>query len=1514
MKIRNGWKRMMAILMMACMLSVLFFSIWGDSVYAQDYELPEDIQENKNSYNTIEGLIEKYEEEFAGRTPPATQYATKINGEQLIKRLNFYYPETPVEVNGEIYIDIPEEIARVVRLFGDIRYTGTIAENGNVKMYVVEPDGTENLMSNFGQAWQGEYKDAQGNPLWTSYGKTSGHPSALMNPTENKDENGEINYSGYKLKFEGTGNIAFICLWEENGLLAEYDVSAYSVMGGDKEIIQADVEVDATRNLSINGVNKMEEDVFKRFHVNSGPVQVFSNISDWILDDEVFSKTYRDWGLEPGRGTFQIKDANGLLTESENGYSDPTALYESYVLNSSMVNKLNTLFPSVGNDYVLTLDGWPRWQWGEFADINEKNLNMATPDDEYFDAAGDTAAQIVKAVDTRLGGYGPKYVEVKNESTFPGEWAYFTTYGDDVAWEKLAEFHNIVADSIKETNENVLVGGPSSAFMYLEADDFADAYHQLAFMDATKDSLDWYSHHFYENSNLYINGREDNSDGFLCGRFQAVMDLLRAHMANTDNVKPILITEEGSYNGFTSPSDLFQNLTAFNGYLLQSLEYADTIDMLVPYLYPLKSWEPNANHQLYKYNDTQTGILEEMTYLEAYVDLWKDFRGAYLPVEVSTGNDVFDSRIYASAVRQGDTVYLAVQNLNDQRVNLDINAFLDSDVKIDSTRVKHYYLEKGELTYEEVNVDDINNFYMRVQEMAVFEIKLSEAPAFENELYQKIDYAKEELVDTGDKMEFTINTGLQDLESSILRIGFGKSGSGFDGEMSVTINGIPVGTRSLEYTNKSGDVFTTIEFDVDTDILQEGENKVLISMPEGGKVSSVQLTNYYCKETKKATDAKVIQDKITEAMELISDKEICISETGTGVPQGYKWVKQVEYDSFINAIEDASILLKDVLLTEDEVNETLSTLQIAMEMWQENQKNPIIQIPGMDTISFEDGENTPIYTLSNTAKASMEIVGENASDGENALAVTITELNQNVAEYYSNKVVTFESPNQSIGWDVSQGFAMDIYNPSDIDQQFYIISSDTSGVKAWTWGYMVPANSTATISMTDFGPRTDWVNSLGMTNGIDAEHIKNIGIAAYESYQADAGAAEYTYYIDNIHSLGSQASDQENDFPNTTFEENEAVNYYVTTDNSASSEFVTQGESRALKVTVPTMDTTWEKLSEVVWETTADTSWDFSQGAPEFEITNPNEYTLPCVVKLVDENGNMSMYWLKVESDETQHVDLSQVASISPNEADTSAITRFSIWINEPDPAMNGKTDVSFILDNVIANSQHIDPNPSEPEEDLVYAEKPQIDMIICHIVKDENLDRRCDICDKEILAKAPVLTSGNNAQWEQGSTTELTFISDAAYDDFIKVLVNGKHLASEQYAINGDVITLSLTPGYLSTLELGKYALEIVSSNGVAEGLFIITEADGNESGNTSNESGNTSTPESPSTSDTSHVIAITEADGNESGNTSNESGNTSTPESPSTSDTSHVIAISLLVVGSLLTVLFCVRKVKKT
>ena len=97
---------------------------------------------------------------------------------------------------------------------------------------------------------------------------------------------------------------------------------------------------------------------------------------------------------------------------------------------------------------------------------------FATPAYDKFDSAADTAAQLYKAINMRMGGYGPKYLEVKNESTIVNEWNFFNTDTTDGAWEKLGEFHNTVADKVKEVNPSVLVGGPSSAFMYLERNDF----------------------------------------------------------------------------------------------------------------------------------------------------------------------------------------------------------------------------------------------------------------------------------------------------------------------------------------------------------------------------------------------------------------------------------------------------------------------------------------------------------------------------------------------------------------------------------------------------------------------------------------------------------------------------------------------------------------------------------------------------------------------------------------------------------------------------------------------------------------------------------------------------------------------------------------------------------------------------------------------------------------------------------------------------------------------------------
>ena len=1074
-------RRIIAVLL--CVSVMLPTALSNKPVQAEDRQsdLPEDIIENKISFDTVDTVIEKYKTEFSNREIDPIAYKSSINGENRVRRINFYFPEEPLQVNGECEIPIPEEIARILRLFGDVRYTGSIADSGTCKMYIVDPDGKEHLLPNYGQAWKGEFSIG-GEPQWTSYGKTSANESSLMNPTEHK-VNGEVNYTGYKLKFLGTGSLNFINLWEENGLPMEYDTSAYGVIGSDKDVIDATVSFDATKNLSIDGVNKMEDDVFKRVHVNSGPVQVFSNMNTPILDDEVFSKTYRDWKFTPGRGTFQIKDAGGLLTEGADGYSNTDALFESYALNPVMVDKLNTLFPATQDDYILTYDGWPEWQWGELGDINIKNINMATPDYKYFKAAADTAAKLTKAIDTRFDGYGPRYIEVKNESTFSGEWAFFNTCDEDTAWNYLAEFHNEVADAIKKEVPEVLVGGPSSAFMYIEKDDFKDAFRQLKFMDDTKGHLDWYSHHFYENSaSLYVNGREENSDGFLCGRFQAVMDLLRAHMENTDNVRPILITEEGSYNSLNTDIDYFQNLTAFNGYFIQSLEYVDTIDSLIPYLYPVCSWRPNGNNQLYKYNEGQTGILEEMTPLEAYVDMWTDFNGAFIPASISTDDPVLKSRIYTKAVRQGDTIYLAVQNLNNQQVNLDIEGILGNGIQIENISEKHYFLENAKLTYEEIMVDDLNDIHMRVQEMAMFEIKVSDAAEFVSEVYKEVDYAREELVETGNHMEFTVESSKSDLVDSTIRVGFGKSGSGFAGTMTISLNGKVVGNRDLEYTNKTGDIFTTADFDIDPAEVKEGTNKIVVSMPEGGRVSCVSIINNYDKAAAACADAAPLKVKIEEALNMIGDK-LYLSEDGSGLPAGAKWITQINFESFTNVITDACALLKDVMRTDKEIQTQLKILDTAMTMFSKNSKDAVViesEAAVFPDTTFEEGEDVS-YIVTNGKPAESEIITEN---NNSVLKVTVPKMGS-----WNDLTQVVWTAADGEYWDLmSNHLTFDIGNPNEYTLYYAVNIYDTEGGLTQNW-LQVAAGETKHVELIPAAP-ANFKNAAKVAIWINEPHME----------------------------------------------------------------------------------------------------------------------------------------------------------------------------------------------------------------------------------------------------------------------------------------------------------------------------------------------------------------------------------------------------------------------------------------
>lgn len=91
-----------------------------------------------------------------------------------------------------------------------------------------------------------------------------------------------------------------------------------------------------------------------------------------------------------------------------------------------------------------------------------------------------------------------------------------------------------------------------------------------------------------------------------------------------------------------------------------------------------------------------------------------------------------------------------------------------------------------------------------------------------------------------------------------------------------------------------------------------------------------------------------------------------------------------------------------------------------------------------------------------------------------------------------------------------------------------------------------------------------------------------------------------------------------------------------------------------------------------------------------------------------------------------------------------------------------------------------------------------------------------------------PSIIQGNDARWKKGESSTLTFRSDAAFEDFAEVLVDGAVLPSESYEKrNGEGnIIVELRESYLEQLAEGEHALAIRSARGDATTHFTVEAA----------------------------------------------------------------------------------------
>ena len=88
-----------------------------------------------------------------------------------------------------------------------------------------------------------------------------------------------------------------------------------------------------------------------------------------------------------------------------------------------------------------------------------------------------------------------------------------------------------------------------------------------------------------------------------------------------------------------------------------------------------------------------------------------------------------------------------------------------------------------------------------------------------------------------------------------------------------------------------------------------------------------------------------------------------------------------------------------------------------------------------------------------------------------------------------------------------------------------------------------------------------------------------------------------------------------------------------------------------------------------------------------------------------------------------------------------------------------------------------------------------------------------------------PEIIEGEGQNVTEGDKKDLTFRSDAAFSDFIRVEVDGKTLDEKNYTVKEGSTVVTLKADYVNTLSAGEHTIGIVSESGTATAAFTVAK-----------------------------------------------------------------------------------------
>jgi hypothetical protein len=182
------------------------------------------------------------------------------------------------------------------------------------------------------------------------------------------------------------------------------------------------------------------------------------------------------------------------------------------------------------------------------------------------------------------------------------------------------------------------------------------------------------------------------------------------------------------------------------------------------------------------------------------------------------------------------------------------------------------------------------------------------------------------------------------------------------------------------------------------------------------------------------------------------------------------------------------------------------------------------------------------------------------------------------------------------------------------------------------------------------------------------------------------------------------------------------------------------------------------------------------------------------------------------------------------------------------EPTCDKVGNIAYWFCNEIEGMYFKDANATEPitlEDTILPPIGHKFENGICTVCKADDPDY--------IAPVSPVIIAGANGKWQQNGKDGLSFTSNAEFDDFLKVQVDGKDLASSNYTVKEGSTIITLNPTYLKTLSVGKHTLAIVSANGTASTEFMIEVATETDDETNPPQAGETAVPQ---TGDNSNMV----------------------------------------------------------